>query len=95
MNTKRKKTLKRYFYIVSTLFSLTAGYSANNIFATANGYVNFVQQPIKGKVLDELGMPLPGATVMIKGKTNNVVTDAEGNFEIVAHLLHIFILTPT
>lgn len=84
MNTKRKKTLKRYFYIVSTLFSLTAGYSANNIFATANGYVNFVQQPIKGKILDELGMPLPGATVMIKGTTNNVVTDAEGNFEIVA-----------
>lgn len=37
---------------------------------------------IKGKVLTNKGQPLPGATVMVKGTSNGVVTDAEGNFKI-------------
>ncbi len=37
---------------------------------------------IKGKVLTDKGQPLPGATVMAKGTSNGVVTDAEGNFKI-------------
>ena len=38
--------------------------------------------PIKGKVLDETGMPLPGATVVIVGTSTGVVTDFDGEFEI-------------
>lgn len=37
---------------------------------------------IKGKVLSDKGQPLPGATVAVKGTTNGVVTDPEGNFRI-------------
>ncbi|RZL44270.1 MAG: SusC/RagA family TonB-linked outer membrane protein [Pedobacter sp.] len=35
---------------------------------------------VKGKVVDEAGIPLPGASVKVKGKSGGVVTDADGNF---------------
>ncbi|GAA4090823.1 TonB-dependent receptor [Mucilaginibacter panaciglaebae] len=38
--------------------------------------------PVKGKVVDEQGKPLPGASVKIKQSNNGVVTDKEGNFTI-------------
>ncbi len=37
---------------------------------------------IKGKVTDEKGQPLEGATVLIKGTNNGTKTDADGNFSI-------------
>ncbi|MGQ7868844.1 SusC/RagA family TonB-linked outer membrane protein [Sunxiuqinia sp. sy24] len=37
---------------------------------------------VKGKVLDEGGVPIPGATVIQKGTTNGAITDLEGNFII-------------
>ncbi|TDD95034.1 SusC/RagA family TonB-linked outer membrane protein [Flavobacterium cellulosilyticum] len=36
----------------------------------------------KGNVVDEQKLSLPGATVLVKGKTTSVVTDIDGNFEI-------------
>ncbi|QEE49774.1 SusC/RagA family TonB-linked outer membrane protein [Flavobacterium alkalisoli] len=44
--------------------------------------ISDVQQTVKGKVLDENGMPLPGASVMEVGTNNIVATDLDGNFEI-------------
>lgn len=41
-----------------------------------------VKQTVKGNVVDENGMPLPGATVTEDKTTNAVLTDADGNFEI-------------
>lgn len=38
--------------------------------------------PINGKITDENGTPLQGASVMIKGTTKGVNTDANGSFEI-------------
>ncbi|UKJ07488.1 TonB-dependent receptor [Solitalea lacus] len=38
--------------------------------------------PVKGKVVDEKGLPLPGVSVSVKGSTNGVVTDVEGNFQV-------------
>lgn len=38
--------------------------------------------PIKGKVTDEHGMPLPGASIIEVGTLNAVITDIDGNFEI-------------
>lgn len=35
---------------------------------------------VKGKVLDEKGLPLPGASVRVKGATQGMVTDENGNF---------------
>ena len=37
---------------------------------------------VKGKVIDEKGSPLPGATVLAKGTSVAVMTDLDGNFTI-------------
>ena len=37
---------------------------------------------VKGKVLDENGLGLPGAGVVVKNTTNGTVTDVDGNFEL-------------
>lgn len=39
---------------------------------------------IKGKVTDEKGLPMQGATVLVKGTNNGTKTDAEGNFSVQA-----------
>jgi TonB-dependent SusC/RagA subfamily outer membrane receptor len=38
---------------------------------------------IKGTVTDSNGDPLPGANVVVQGTTNGMVTDAEGNYQLV------------
>ena len=37
---------------------------------------------VRGQVIGDAGIPLPGATVLEAGTTNGVVTDFDGNFEI-------------
>ena len=46
------------------------------------GIVGHSQTVFTGKVFDENDVPLPGATVVIKGTSNGVATDFDGNFEI-------------
>ncbi|WP_165357461.1 TonB-dependent receptor [Flagellimonas olearia] len=45
-----------------------------------------VQQIIKGSVKDNTGEPLMGANVLVVGTDKGVVTDFDGNFEIVAKI---------
>ncbi|MFT6934793.1 MAG: hypothetical protein ACJAUQ_001183, partial [Maribacter sp.] len=40
------------------------------------------QQTVSGMVVDETGVPLPGASVLEKGTTNGSITDFDGNFII-------------
>ncbi|HEX9827438.1 MAG TPA: SusC/RagA family TonB-linked outer membrane protein [Flavobacteriaceae bacterium] len=63
--------------------------SANlNVILTANNTIIIkeknTQQQIKvsGKVTDEVGMPVAGATVLIKGTTRGVATDFDGSYSI-------------
>jgi TonB-linked SusC/RagA family outer membrane protein len=42
--------------------------------------VEINQAPIKGKVLDDRGQPMPGVSVTIKGTQIGTVTDANGDF---------------
>lgn len=42
----------------------------------------YQQKTITGKITDSQGMPLPGATVMIKSSSTGTTTDFEGNFSI-------------
>ena len=37
---------------------------------------------VKGRVLDEEKLPLPGVSVKVKGKAGSTVTDADGNYSI-------------
>ena len=45
-------------------------------------FSGWAQRSISGTVLDEGGLPLPGATVIEKGTSNGVSTDFDGNFTI-------------
>jgi TonB-linked SusC/RagA family outer membrane protein len=42
----------------------------------------YAQDKVAGKVIDELGEPLPGVTVVIKGTTDGTVTDIDGNYTL-------------
>lgn len=39
-------------------------------------------KPIKGRVIDDSGSPLPGVNVLIKGTTLGTTTDVEGNYTL-------------
>lgn len=45
-------------------------------------FTAFAQSKVSGTVKDETGYALPGATVLIKGTKQGVVTDVNGNYEI-------------
>jgi len=40
------------------------------------------QQELKGVVSDQSGMPLPGVTVIVKGKNRGTTTDIDGKYSI-------------
>lgn len=39
---------------------------------------------VSGKIVDEIGMPLPGVTISVKGTTNATSSDFDGNYQIKA-----------
>ncbi|HEY4110939.1 TonB-dependent receptor [Puia sp.] len=43
------------------------------------------QHQVKGKVTDEAGQPIPGASIIVKGSRNAVTSDANGEFTILVH----------
>lgn len=51
------------------------------------------QENIKGIVKDDVGVPVPGATVLIKGSSNYTVTDTKGEFVIASAKEFPFSLT--
>lgn len=42
------------------------------------------QNNVTGTVIDDTGLPLPGATVIVEGTNRGVATDFDGNFTIQA-----------
>ncbi|MBS9464187.1 SusC/RagA family TonB-linked outer membrane protein [Flagellimonas sp. 389] len=42
-------------------------------------------QTITGSVVDELGTPLPGVSILVLGTTNGTTTDFDGNYSIMAN----------
>ncbi|QLG45081.1 SusC/RagA family TonB-linked outer membrane protein [Costertonia aggregata] len=48
---------------------------------------------ITGTVYDDVGVPLPGATVLVKGTTNGTTTDFDGNFSINASSSDVLIVS--
>lgn len=62
--------------------SILAG-SPQTMFASVNE-VSAVQQSgtVKGRVTDAYGEPIIGASILVKGTTNGVITDMDGNFAL-------------
>jgi TonB-linked SusC/RagA family outer membrane protein len=84
---KWKALVSSYF---AGAFSLLLLLSGTTVFASAPLDVNGdreenVQQTITGTVTDDLGAPLPGANVLVKGTTNGTQTDFDGNYTITAN----------
>ena len=48
--------------------------------AESTSSVGQQQKTVSGKVTDFSGFPLPGVTILIKGTTNGIITDADGKF---------------
>ncbi|UJH90610.1 carboxypeptidase-like regulatory domain-containing protein [Antarcticibacterium sp. 1MA-6-2] len=50
------------------------------LFCFTSGFVSSQELVVKGIVKDTKGMPLPGASVVVKGTSNGTITDFDGNF---------------
>jgi TonB-linked SusC/RagA family outer membrane protein len=62
--------------VYSNVTNLTLSISLDNVLVLNQ------QKTINGKVVDENGLPLPGASIIEQGTINGVVTDFDGNFSI-------------
>lgn len=74
----------RSFLVLILLFFLIG---TNLVIASSPGKKNgdvVIQQSVKvkGSVVDETNIPLPGVSIIIKGTTTGTVTDINGNFEL-------------
>ena len=74
----------KYSYLI--LLGLLALTSAT--YATTNGNTNQLSMfqtdniTVKGKIVDDKGEPLPGATVKQKGTSNGTISNLDGNFTL-------------
>ena len=55
--------------------------------------MNAQQITVSGKVTDEVGTPLPGVNVVIKGTTKGSISDFDGNFSIDAESDAVLLLS--
>ena len=56
------------------------------LFILAAQFVNAQSKVITGSVMDESGLPLPGASIVIKGTQNGASTDFDGKYTINANV---------
>ena len=83
---RKKTTLYDFRYILAVLIIIPFNLLAKNTTNLVKMESSFVYQQeirVRGKVLDDQGVPLVGATVMEQGTTNGTTTDFDGNYEIV------------
>ena len=70
-NTNKNRRGLRWAFVLAFLF--------------VNSVVAFAQSTVTGVVKDDLGEPLAGTKVQVKGTKNVVMTDANGKFSIRAN----------
>ena len=85
-NTPLTKTLETLLSPLSLTYHITENtiviMSLQGKEATAFRETALQQQTVTGKVTDEAGNPLEGVTVSIKGTSNAITTDDEGNYRL-------------
>lgn len=67
LQTRSQWKMKTMTLVLSILFSITA---------------TFAQVLVKGTVMDDSGMAVPGASIQLKGTTQGTITDFDGKFSI-------------
>lgn len=76
--------LKNIAFLVLFIFICNTAHSHS---ITKTEILNYTQQKtIRGIIIDESGVPLPGATIVLKGTTNGVSSNFDGEFSIEAEL---------
>ena len=65
-----KNSLKKGFLVFITMF--------------CSGIIFSQDVSINGKIIDENGLPVPGASILIKGTTKATSSDMDGNFQLKA-----------
>ncbi|WP_316817597.1 TonB-dependent receptor [Pedobacter nyackensis] len=82
---KIEEALKQIFenqFLTYSINENTVTIREKEIFYTAgNGIIR--RETIKGEVLDELGKPIPGVNILVKGTNKGTSTDSKGTFSIV------------
>lgn len=63
----------------------------NNTIAVTNNLR--AQMNVRGKVLDESGMPMPGVTILEKGTKTTTMTDMEGNFSFAVNSSAVLVVS--
>ena len=92
MNQNRCKVLTKLSYglkAFQTFFlSMTMMFVGVSAFAASPDLDEATSPPyqltITGTVVDDMGAPLPGTNVIVKGTTNGTQTDFDGNYTITA-----------
>lgn len=69
-------------YLLCLLFTSSTVMFAADLLRVEENEISVLQQEIRGRILDENGMPLPGATIMEKGTNNGIQSDFDGNFSL-------------
>ena len=85
-------TLKNIVFLVLSILLYQSGYSNSISTRSINFSKPVVQKTINGVVVDESGVPLPGATVILKGTSTGASTDFDGKFSLqaaIGQILHI------
>ncbi|WP_308993915.1 TonB-dependent receptor [Mariniflexile litorale] len=78
--------LKNTVFLILTILLCPLGYSSSKTLIKTGFFNVPVQKTINGKILDEAGIPLPGASILLKGSTSGATTDFDGNFSIQAEI---------
>jgi len=71
-----------YLIVLAMLALAPVTYAVGNGNADQMSMVQPGDITVKGKIIDQNGEPLPGATVQEKGTTNGAITDLNGNFSL-------------
>ena len=76
---QRTKIGSLFLLVFVALYSNSYAHVNNDII---NAEYSAYQLTVSGAITDNLGEPLPGASIMEKGTTNGTTTDFDGNFSI-------------
>ncbi len=77
-----KRSLSKTSLLVLTCLGMWLSGAETPTYGRANSATMSIDRQITGKVTDEKGEPLAGATVSIKGTTQGAITSADGNFTL-------------